>query len=443
MKRFKALWITLLILAFGVAGCGTSKNNATNSATADTSASVSQSASPSESQSASPAEKVKIRMAYWNKESTVQNLLDLIKQKLPNIELEYQFIENSQYDNIVGTQLAAGSGPDIISIGPPAASQYSKLGYLADLSTLADRFNEAGTSVYSVDGKLVALPGISWFEGIYYNKEIFAKYGLKAPTTFEEELQLHEDLKKNGIKPQAMGAKSFEPMMKSSMGLIMNEFLSLPENKDFDVKYGKGEITLEGNWNAGLEKWSELIKRGYLTKDMLGIDYDQALDEFATGKAAMWESGPWALDTIKQKNPNIQLDMFPFYGSKPGPGWLIGGPGVGFSANANSKHLDAVMQVMDLIATTDGQKAFWENNQGGSSYLKGADFEMPAEFDGVKETFKAGNVYAPWNNWGGNVSGVIQDYGKSLQELLGGKSDVSSVLKATDKQTARIIKLNP
>lgn len=428
------------MLALAVTGCGSNGNNGGSNASAspDTSASASQSASSS----APSGEKVKIRMAYWNKETTVQSLLDLIKQKLPNIEIEYQFIENAQYDNIIGTQLAAGSGPDIISVGPPAATQYNKLGYLADLSNLADRFSDAGTSVYSVDGKLVALPGISWFEGIYYNKEIFAKYGLKPPKTFEEELKLHEDLKKNGVKPQAMGAKSFEPMMKSSMGLIMNEFLSQPANKDFDAKYGKGETTLEGNWNAGLEKWSELIKRGYLTNDMLGIDYDQALDEFATGKAAMWESGPWALEAIKQKNPNIQLDMFPFYGSAGGPGWLIGGPGVGFAANAHSKNADAVMQVLDLIATPEGQKAFWENNQGGSSYLKGVSFDMPAEFDGVKETFQAGNVYAPWNNWGGSASSIIEDYGKALQELLGGKSDVSTVLKTTDKTTARLLQLN-
>ncbi|MCD9025419.1 ABC transporter substrate-binding protein [Cohnella silvisoli] len=434
MKRFKVLGIMFLVLGLLTTACGKSNNGNTGSA--------SPIASPSASESATPAEKVKLRLAYWNKESSVQTLLDLIKQKLPNIEIEYQFIENSQFDNIVGTQLAAGSGPDIISVGPQAAAKYSQLGYLADLSSFADRFNDAGKSVYSADGKLVALPGISWFEGIFYNKEIFAKYGLKPPTTFEEELQLHEILKKNGVKPQAMGAKSYEPMMKSSMGLIMNEFLSKPENKDFDVKYGKGETTLEGSWNAGLEQWSELIKRGYLTKDMLGIDYDQALDEFATGKAAMWESGPWALDAIKQKNPNIQVDMFPFHGSTAGPGWLIGGPGVGFAANAKSEYQDAIMQVLDLISTPEGQKAFWQDNQGGSSYLKGAEFEMPAEYNGVKETFKAGNVYAPWNNWGGSVSAVIQDYGKALQELLGGKSDVSSVLKATDKQTERIVKMN-
>ncbi|NOU67853.1 extracellular solute-binding protein [Paenibacillus sp. LMG 31461] len=425
MKKISTMLVSVgLAASMALTGCASQNASDTNA-----------SATPVAKQ-----EKVKVRMAYWNKEDSVKSLLDLIKQKLPNIELEYQFIDNKQFDNIVATQLAAQSGPDIISVSPPTSAKYAKLGYLADLNSLADRYNEAGKNVYTTDGKLYALPGISWFEGIFYNKEIFDKYGLKPPTTFDEELKLHESLKKNGVKPQAMGAKSWEPMMKSSMGLVMNDFLSKPENKTFDVQYGLGQKTLEGSWNSALEKWTELIKQGYITQDMLGVDYDQALDEFATGKAAMWESGPWAMEAIKKKNPNIKVDMFPFYGSTPGAGWLIGGPGVGFAANSKSKNADAVKQVLDLISTPEGQKAFWNDNKGGSSYLKGVEFEMPSEYESVKATFKAGNVYAPWNNWGDNAQSIIEDYGKHFQELLGGKSDVSQTLKATDKKTAELMK---
>ena len=68
-----------------------------------------------------------------------------------------------------------------------------------------------------------------------------------------------------------------------------------------------GKTTLEGNWNKYLEKWSEMITDGVYTKDMVGIDHDQALEEFATGKAAMFCSGPWDLDTIKDKIRILRL----------------------------------------------------------------------------------------------------------------------------------------
>ncbi|OAB36868.1 hypothetical protein PMSD_11220 [Paenibacillus macquariensis subsp. defensor] len=257
MKKVNMLLLTAVTaLSLTLAGCSGAKNE------------------PAAADQGDKKDKVKVRIAYWNKEESVKTLLDLVKEKLPNIEVEYQFIDNKQYQNIIETQLTAGAGPDIISTNPYTASRYAKLGYIKDISSLADRYNDGGKNVYSVDGKLYALPGISWFEGVFYNKEIFDKLNLKPPTTFEEEVALHETLKKNGIKPQAMGAKSWEPMMKSSMGFVMNDFLAKPENKDFDVQYAEGKTKLDGNWNTAIEKWSELIKKEYLTEDMLGIDYD-------------------------------------------------------------------------------------------------------------------------------------------------------------------------
>lgn len=38
--------------------------------------------------------------------------------------------------------------------------------------------------------------------------------------------------------------------------------------------------------------------------------------------------------------------MMPFYGTKESAGWLIGGPGCGFAANASSKNLDAVKKCL-------------------------------------------------------------------------------------------------
>lgn len=75
-------------------------------------------------------------------------------------------------------------------------------------------------------------------------------------------------------------------MLKNSMAFVTAEYLSKDEGKDFGEKYRNGKTTLEGNWNKYLEKWSEMITDGVYTKDMVGIDHDQALEEFATGKAA-------------------------------------------------------------------------------------------------------------------------------------------------------------
>ena len=111
----------------------------------------------------------KIRMTYWNSEDTVKSLLEYLKEEVPDVEIEFQFIDNSNYDTVVDTQLSAEEGPDIICESPASALKHAKLGYLAEVNDLGAKYSDAGTSVYSYDGNIYALPGISWFEGIYYN----------------------------------------------------------------------------------------------------------------------------------------------------------------------------------------------------------------------------------------------------------------------------------
>ena len=102
--------------------------------------------------------------------------------------------------------------------------------------------------------------------------------------------------------------------------------------------------------------------------------------------------------------------MMPFYGTKESAGWLIGGPGCGFAANASSKNLDAVKKVLAAISTTDGQNALWQNNQGGSSYLNGVEFDLPEAYTSVAGALAAGNVYCH------GMNGVLQQVHMRLME---------------------------
>lgn len=162
-------------MALSLAACGGS-STATSSSTATEST-----ASSTTAESTASGDKVTLRMTYWNSEDTVKALLDYLGEAVPDVQIEYQFIDNSNYDTIVDTQLSAGEGPDIICESPASALKHAKLGYLADVSDLGAKFSDAGTSVYSYDGKTYALPGISWFEGIYYNVDLSSRTTLHCP----------------------------------------------------------------------------------------------------------------------------------------------------------------------------------------------------------------------------------------------------------------------
>lgn len=387
---------------------------------------------------AGEGEKTKIRMTYWNSEDTVQALLDYLAENVPDVEIEYQFIDNSNYDTIVDTQLSAEEGPDIICESPGSALKHARLGYLEKLDDLGGKYSDAGTSVYSYDGSVYALPGISWFEGIYYNKNMFEENEIELPATFDEYIEVCKKFQEKDIIPLAAGLKSWEPMLKNSMAFVTAEYLSTEEGKAFGEKYRNGEATLDGTWNTYLEKWSEMIKEGVYTTDMTGIDHDQALEQFATGQAAMFCSGPWDFETIQSKNPDLVIDMMPFYGTEASDGWLIGGPGCGFAVNANSKNKEAAMKVVEALSTVEGQAALWENNQGGSSYLEGASFELPEVYAGASKALEAGNVYCPWNEWG-TAAPAHETYGTEMQSYLLEEQDLSTTLQNVDTAVAELL----
>lgn len=418
-----------------MAGCGgTDDSNGGDEAQTNSDAASAEAEKTGESND----EKVTVRLSYWNNEDTMQALLDYLAEAVPDVQIEYQFIDNSNYDTIIDTQLSAGEGPDIICESAAGVLKHARLGYLAEQNELAAKYADAGTGLFTYEGNVYALPGISWFEGIYYNKAIFEENNIELPKTFDEYIAVCKQLQELGIQPLAAGLKSWEPMLKNSMAFVTAEYLSTEEGKTFNEKYAKGEVTLDGTWNPYLEKWSEMITEGIYTTDMTGIDHDQSLEEFATGKAAMFCSGPWDYDAIMEKNPELQLDMMPFYGTQESAGWLIGGPGCGFAINENSANKEAAQKILEAISTVEGQEAFWQNNQGGSSYLEGAVFNLPEAYNGVSEALAAGNVYCPWNEWG-TAAGAHQNYGTEMQSYLLGAEDLSTALQNVDAEVQELL----
>jgi len=381
--------------------------------------------------------KTKVRLSYWNKEENMATLLALIEEKLPHIDLDYQFIDATQYDTIIKTQLAAGEGPDIV--GDLIDETTVRLGYFEDLTErFGGKYYDSGTANVTFDGKLYGLPQASWFNGLYYNKDLFAQYNLTVPTTLDEYFEVAQTFLDNGIKPQAIGLKNANVAMQSFMALALNDYIGTPEGKTFDAAFRKGEATMKDALLPALQTWTQYLERGIFTTEMLGLEEEQAIDEFTSGKAAMFQSGPWYMDTFKQKNPDLNIGMFPNLGTKGGTGWMVGGPGVAFGINAKSKAKEAAYEVLELLSTPEGQQAYWQDNQGGSSYLKGVVFEMPEEYADAKAAFEQGNVYFPPNGWGTLRNPIIDELGKMLQAVVGGRATPEQALEAVDKKAAAL-----
>lgn len=392
----------------------------------------------SQGDSSSSSKKTTVSMIGYGNEVSKKAYFELLNKQFPEYDIQYQYVDSKQFQNIVTTYLAGGEGPDIIE---GADSRWIASGYLEDLTDqpFMDKYYDTGLKPYTQKGRTYAIPLQSWFEGVWYNKEMFEQNNLSVPNSFDEWMDVHDKLREAGLKPQIMHAKSWEPMMKQSIGVALNDFYSKSESSDFDDKFGNGEATLYDNWLSAFQKWSDTVVKKNLDTDMLGIEYDQALDEFAMGKAAMWQAGPWAYDTLMEKNPDLKLGMFPIPGSEEGSGWLLGGPGSAWSINKNSKNKEAALKILEFTSTPEAQEALIASNFG-TSFLKGYDnSDLPEQYEDSKVAFNEGHVYMPWANWGAIAGdGVVMELGKLLQDHLAGGITIEKVLEEADKKANQL-----
>lgn len=433
MKKILSMILVVALMTTMVAGCGTKKQEVTT----DEKKVVVKEKEQKNEEKEKPAEKVKIRFMGYNSESSRATYLKLLAEKLPNIEVQFEFVANDNFSNILNSQLAAGNAPDIIE-GGSDTKLLANAGYLLDLTDqeFVKRYMDVGLKSFSVDGKVYATPLQSWFQGIFYNKKIFKENNLEAPKSLDEFIGLLADLEAKGIKPIAVGAADGDILSKNLMGMALNYFYNTEAGTGFDESFNKGEGKLADNWTEASKQYVELMEKMF-TPDMLGISADQAKDEFATGKAAMFSSGPWDVNILKEKNPDLELAMFSFQGETGKTGWLIGGTGSCLEVNANSKHTAEALQVLDFTATPEAQAALIKDNTG-SSYLKGVKVEMDSMYDDCQETFQAGNIHAPWVGWTAGTP-VWQTLCKSLQEVLAGTKEIEQVLIDADEKNAEIL----
>jgi ABC-type glycerol-3-phosphate transport system substrate-binding protein len=171
-------------------------------------------------------------------------------------------------------------------------------------------------------GHVFAIPEERDSIGIYYNKALFAKAGIRSfPATWSEFLQDCAKLKASGSIPFAMDGNWVTLLMWAN--LIGTQ----PGGATF-LSTG----TAKGNYMRYLSviKATEFLKRlhtdGYVNSDAFTGDYNNAATAFVQGQAAMIANGPWMVQAdIKGKNAPASL--YGQVGYVAAPGWTANGRG--------------------------------------------------------------------------------------------------------------------
>ncbi|MFD0037185.1 ABC transporter substrate-binding protein [Streptomyces anulatus] len=239
-------------------------------------------------------------------------------------------------------QFAAGSAPAL-------TKQLAESGKVANLDLELERlgvFDDLEPAAVSTikalyDGKVQTLPYEYNIEGIFYNKKIFKEKGIEVPGTWDELIAASDKLNNKGVQPFAASGQQGWPITRLISGYL---YRSLGPGALDDVNTGLAQLT-EPEYVKAAEEIAALGKKGYFGKGVGSIDYDTAMNQFLTGKSAMFYMGSWALANISDPKQNKvgadNVGFMPFPAVTGGAGSADQYPSnVGLAVTLGSKNFD-------------------------------------------------------------------------------------------------------
>jgi ABC-type glycerol-3-phosphate transport system substrate-binding protein len=183
------------------------------------------------------------------------------------------------------------------------AMEWAAKGALQDLTTFwagaglddmvyKDLKGEGWAKYPGPDGKvrIYWAPHVLQVRSTFYNKKLFAKFGLGVPTTWDEYTNILKTLKANGILPIAVGT------MGELYGIqpVIDHLIVGHCGIDFATKLSQGkESYKDSRVVAALREFKDFVNVGFVNSDMFATRFDEALRKFGRGEAGMWWRATW------------------------------------------------------------------------------------------------------------------------------------------------------
>lgn len=215
--------------------------------------------------------------------------------KHPDVDIQLQFLENEAFKAKLPTLLQSNDVPDFFhSWGGGVLEEQSKTGALKDLTEVFDAnggklrqaYNASAIDGLSFDGKVWAVPYRVSLVSFFYNKELFAKAGVKADDikTWDDFSATVKKIKEAGIVPIAGGGGEKWPIHFYWSYLVMRN----GGQAVFDAaRKGEGEGFMDPAIIKAGEQLAEFGKLEPFQPGYLGSTWPQALGVFGDGKAAI------------------------------------------------------------------------------------------------------------------------------------------------------------
>jgi multiple sugar transport system substrate-binding protein len=221
----------------------------------------------------------------------------------PDITVKYNLYDKEAYKTTIRNWLVT-SPPDVVFwYAGNRMKTFVDRGLMEDVSGLwkeqgmTEDFKSAAPAM-TVDGKQWGVPFTYYQWGVYYRKDLFEKYGISEPKTWEDLKSASATLKKNEIAPFAIGTK----YLWTAAGWF--DYINLRTNGlDFHIDLMDGKVPYtDERVKKTFENWKELVEPGYYLENHASYSWQEAQPFLYNGQAAMYLIGNFI-------TPNFPAEM--------------------------------------------------------------------------------------------------------------------------------------
>jgi len=276
------------------------------------------------------------------------------------------------------------------------------------------------------NGGYFVLPYIGFYEGLFWNKEIFDKYSLEAPTTYDNLVKAVETLSGTDVIPFAASIKLPQYLLET---FILSQAGPDGQKDHFDA-----------SWAPALDAIKDLYDKGAFPKDTLSLSDDDVRLLFGEGRASMMVNGSWAVNAVKD-NPNMRVTAIPTLpGGQGGEHAIVSGYGSGwFLSKEASERSDESLKFIKYMTSPEIMARFLE--AGGSPAITPSESKegtAPIAVSAMEMLSKATAVEMPIDSQVSREAWMALN--DSMGYIVGGKKSSLEVLeeaKKTEEKTKR------
>lgn len=383
MKKAKvllSLMLAVTMMGMMLTGCGGSSKDSSDTA-----------AKPADTQSTteetSEKETIRVFTFFSGSDQWAPVWSEVIKEYMdanPGIEIVDESAPTSGANDLFRTKMqadiAAGTPADLCLFYVGADTKaLADSGLFADFVPMmeadadwAGSFKETAVKSQTYEGAQYSLPYLGYYEGLFYNMELFDKFGLEAPTSYDNILKAVETFSKNDIA-------SFATSL-AKPSYLLETFIIAQTGEENHKNY------FDASWQPALDCIVDLYQKGAFPKDTMTISEDDVRLMFAEGKAAMMLNGSWCVADL-ESNENMRLTAVPTLpGGTGGENSLISGFGSGWyitkAASERSENSLKLLkyltspEIMQRFVAVGGSAAVNCDVPEGASPLKQSAIEM-------------------------------------------------------------------